>query len=70
MCVSPVVKKNNVLQLDVDAASENSVGPRQSRSAGTKETVYLGGVPGEYTHTHFSNIHNVVVVDVTLDIIT
>uniref|UniRef100_A0A7N6B1R5 Laminin subunit alpha-5 n=1 Tax=Anabas testudineus TaxID=64144 RepID=A0A7N6B1R5_ANATE len=65
-----VVKKNNVLQLDVDAASENSVGPRQSRSAGTKETVYLGGVPGEYTHTHFSNIHNVVVVDVTLDIIT
>uniref|UniRef100_A0A7N6AUU7 Laminin subunit alpha-5 n=1 Tax=Anabas testudineus TaxID=64144 RepID=A0A7N6AUU7_ANATE len=41
-CIS---NKNNVLQLDVDAASENSVGPRQSRSAGTKETVYLGGVP-------------------------
>uniref|UniRef100_A0A3Q1JX64 Laminin subunit alpha-5 n=1 Tax=Anabas testudineus TaxID=64144 RepID=A0A3Q1JX64_ANATE len=44
-----VVKKNNVLQLDVDAASENSVGPRQSRSAGTKETVYLGGVPDSVT---------------------
>ncbi|XP_029282017.1 laminin subunit alpha-5-like [Cottoperca gobio] len=40
-----VVKKNNVLQLHVDAASEHSVGPKQSRSAGDKETVYLGGVP-------------------------
>nr|XP_046253250.1 laminin subunit alpha-5 isoform X2 [Scatophagus argus] len=40
-----VVKKNNVLQLHVDAASEHSVGPKQSRSAGAKETVYLGGVP-------------------------
>ncbi|XP_035864341.1 laminin subunit alpha-5 isoform X2 [Sander lucioperca] len=40
-----VVKKNNVLQLHVDAASEHSVGPKQSRSAGPKETVYLGGVP-------------------------
>nr|XP_033943330.1 laminin subunit alpha-5 isoform X2 [Pseudochaenichthys georgianus] len=40
-----VVKKNNVLQLRVDAASEQSVGPRQSRSAGGLETVYLGGVP-------------------------
>ncbi|XP_042337060.1 laminin subunit alpha-4-like, partial [Plectropomus leopardus] len=44
-----VVKKNNVLQLHVDAASEHSVGPRQSRSAGAKETVYLGGVPREYS---------------------
>nr|XP_020511496.2 laminin subunit alpha-5-like [Labrus bergylta] len=40
-----VVKKNNVLQLHVDAASEHSVGPKQSRSAGAKEAVYLGGVP-------------------------
>ncbi|XP_034550802.1 laminin subunit alpha-5 [Notolabrus celidotus] len=40
-----VVKKNNVLQLHVDAASEHSVGPKQSRSSGAKETVYLGGVP-------------------------
>ncbi|KAL7397953.1 hypothetical protein ABVT39_002224 [Epinephelus coioides] len=44
-----VVKKNNVLQLHVDAASEHSVGPRQSRSAGAKETVYLGGVPNGVT---------------------
>ncbi|KAK2851976.1 hypothetical protein Q5P01_008252 [Channa striata] len=40
-----VVKKNNVLQLNVDAASEHSVGPKQSRFPGAKETVYLGGVP-------------------------
>ncbi|XP_036961278.1 laminin subunit alpha-5 isoform X1 [Acanthopagrus latus] len=44
-----VVKKNNVLQLHVDAASEHSVGPKQSRSAGAKETVYLGGVPDGVT---------------------
>ncbi|XP_068161173.1 laminin subunit alpha-5 isoform X2 [Antennarius striatus] len=40
-----VVKKNNVLQLHVDAASEHSVGPKQSRSQGGKHIVYLGGVP-------------------------
>ncbi|XP_075995809.1 laminin subunit alpha-4-like, partial [Genypterus blacodes] len=40
-----VMKKNNVLQLHVDAASEHSVGPKQSRSSGGKETVYLGGAP-------------------------
>uniref|UniRef100_A0A8C4DLR4 Laminin subunit alpha-5 n=1 Tax=Dicentrarchus labrax TaxID=13489 RepID=A0A8C4DLR4_DICLA len=44
-----VVKKNNVLQLHVDAASEHTVGPKQSRSAGAKETVYLGGVPDGVT---------------------
>ncbi|XP_041655744.1 laminin subunit alpha-5 isoform X2 [Cheilinus undulatus] len=44
-----VVKKNNVLQLHVDAASEHSVGPKQSRSTGAKETVYLGGVPDGVT---------------------
>ncbi|XP_027144166.1 laminin subunit alpha-5 isoform X2 [Larimichthys crocea] len=44
-----VVKKNNVLQLHVDAASEHSVGPKHSRSAGAKESVYLGGVPGGVT---------------------
>uniref|UniRef100_A0AAQ4S3F6 Laminin subunit alpha-5 n=1 Tax=Gasterosteus aculeatus aculeatus TaxID=481459 RepID=A0AAQ4S3F6_GASAC len=40
-----VVKKNNVLQLHVDEDTQHSVGPKQSRSAGSKETVYLGGVP-------------------------
>ncbi|XP_046895467.1 laminin subunit alpha-4-like [Hypomesus transpacificus] len=40
-----VVKKKNVLQLHVDAASEHSVGPKQGRSSVGTETVYLGGVP-------------------------
>uniref|UniRef100_A0A3B4YWT5 Laminin A chain n=1 Tax=Stegastes partitus TaxID=144197 RepID=A0A3B4YWT5_9TELE len=44
-----VVKKNNILQLNVDGASEHSVGPKHSRSAGAKVTVYLGGVPGGVT---------------------
>lgn len=50
--MSPVVKKNNVLQLNVDAASERSVSLKQSRSAGAKETVYIGGMPSESTHKH------------------
>ncbi|XP_037333672.2 laminin subunit alpha-5 isoform X2 [Pungitius pungitius] len=44
-----VVKKNNVLQLHVDGDTQHSVGPKQSRSAGSKETVYLGGVPDGVT---------------------
>uniref|UniRef100_A0A4W5QX50 Laminin G domain-containing protein n=1 Tax=Hucho hucho TaxID=62062 RepID=A0A4W5QX50_9TELE len=40
-----VMKKSNVLQLHVDAASEHSIGPKQGRSSGAKETVYLGGAP-------------------------
>ncbi|XP_036390362.1 laminin subunit alpha-5 isoform X1 [Megalops cyprinoides] len=40
-----IVKKSNVIQLDVDMVSEHGVGPKQSRSSGSKETVYLGGVP-------------------------
>uniref|UniRef100_A0A673I5R5 Laminin subunit alpha-5 n=1 Tax=Sinocyclocheilus rhinocerous TaxID=307959 RepID=A0A673I5R5_9TELE len=40
-----IVKKSNVIQLHVDATSEHGVGPKQSRSSGGKETVYLGGVP-------------------------
>eukprot|EP00063_Salmo_salar_P028059 XP_014002894.1 PREDICTED: laminin subunit alpha-4-like [Salmo salar] len=40
-----VMKTSNVLQLHVDAASEHSVGPKQGRPSGARETVYLGGVP-------------------------
>lgn len=40
-----VVKKNNILQLNVDGVSNHSTGLKQSRSAGVKHTVYLGGVP-------------------------
>uniref|UniRef100_A0AAV2LXJ7 Laminin subunit alpha-5 n=1 Tax=Knipowitschia caucasica TaxID=637954 RepID=A0AAV2LXJ7_KNICA len=41
-----VVKKSNVLTLQVDALSEQSVGPKHSSSSGAKAAVYLGGVPG------------------------
>ncbi|XP_051518234.1 laminin subunit alpha-5 [Myxocyprinus asiaticus] len=40
-----IVKKSNVIQLHVDAASEHGVGPKVSRSNGGKETVYLGSMP-------------------------
>ncbi|XP_056241478.1 laminin subunit alpha-5 isoform X1 [Seriola aureovittata] len=55
-----VVKKNNVLQLHVDAASEHSVGPKQSRSTGAKETVYLGGVPDGITVPALPAFHGCV----------
>ncbi|XP_015258525.1 PREDICTED: laminin subunit alpha-5, partial [Cyprinodon variegatus] len=42
-----VVKINNLLQLHVDGSSEQTVGPKQSRSAGAKATVHLGGAPSE-----------------------
>ncbi|XP_029690196.1 laminin subunit alpha-5 isoform X2 [Takifugu rubripes] len=40
-----VMKKNNILQLQVDTVSEHRVGPKQSRSSGAKQNVYVGGVP-------------------------
>uniref|UniRef100_A0A672R3F9 Laminin subunit alpha-5 n=1 Tax=Sinocyclocheilus grahami TaxID=75366 RepID=A0A672R3F9_SINGR len=47
-----VVKKSNVIQLHVDAASEHGVGPKPSRSNGGKETVYLGGLPSTVLSFH------------------
>ncbi|XDV45702.1 hypothetical protein PO909_013751, partial [Leuciscus waleckii] len=44
-----IVKKSNVIQLHVDSASEHGVGPKQSRSNGAKETVYLGSKPETIT---------------------
>ncbi|XP_037539702.1 laminin subunit alpha-4 [Nematolebias whitei] len=44
-----VVKKNNFLQLLVDGASSQSVGPKQNYSTRTKVTVYLGGKPSGAT---------------------
>ncbi|KAK7884079.1 hypothetical protein WMY93_027202 [Mugilogobius chulae] len=41
-----VMKKKNVLTLQVDSDSELSMGPKHSPSSGAKESVYLGGVPG------------------------
>ncbi|XP_053704727.1 laminin subunit alpha-5 isoform X1 [Synchiropus splendidus] len=44
-----VVKRNSILQLHVDSASEHGFGPKQNRSSGSKEIVYLGGVPDGVT---------------------
>ncbi|CAM4653046.1 unnamed protein product [Caretta caretta] len=41
-----VIKGKNVIQLDVDTDRNYTVGPSQTRSADTKETLHLGGVPG------------------------
>ncbi|XP_022533328.2 laminin subunit alpha-5 isoform X2 [Astyanax mexicanus] len=40
-----IERKNNVIQLRVDAASEHGVGPKQSRSNGAGESVHLGNKP-------------------------
>ncbi|XP_069035717.1 laminin subunit alpha-5 isoform X1 [Lepisosteus oculatus] len=40
-----IVKKNNVIQLDVDLESNHTVGPRGSVSSRTRAMAYLGGVP-------------------------
>lgn len=53
-----VVKKSNVIQLHVDAASEHGVGPKPSRSNVGKETVYLGGVPGMTSERYQINIYS------------
>nr|XP_057906923.1 laminin subunit alpha-5 isoform X1 [Doryrhamphus excisus] len=44
-----VVKKSNVLQLHVDAASERGAGPKHDRSARAKEVIYVGGLPDGVT---------------------
>nr|XP_009294934.1 laminin subunit alpha-5 isoform X1 [Danio rerio] len=44
-----IVKKSNVIQLHVDSFSEHGVAPKQSRSNGGKEAVYLGGLPETIT---------------------
>ncbi|KAM4737780.1 laminin subunit alpha-5 isoform 2-T2 [Anableps anableps] len=41
-----VLKMNNILRLFVDGSSEQSMGPKHSRFAGTRAAVYLGGAPG------------------------
>ncbi|XP_024119648.2 laminin subunit alpha-5 isoform X2 [Oryzias melastigma] len=41
-----VIKQNKSLRLQVDGASTHRVGPKQSRSAGAKAALYLGGVQG------------------------
>ncbi|CAL8253378.1 unnamed protein product [Arctogadus glacialis] len=40
-----VMKRSSVLQIQVDGDSQSSIGPKASRSAGGKLTLYLGGAP-------------------------
>ncbi|KAK1157833.1 hypothetical protein AOXY_G24001 [Acipenser oxyrinchus oxyrinchus] len=40
-----VIKRNNVIQLDVDTEGKHAVGPTRPHSSSTKEMAYLGGVP-------------------------
>ncbi|XP_031422129.1 laminin subunit alpha-5 isoform X2 [Clupea harengus] len=40
-----IVKKSNVIQLHVDTASQHGVGPKQKRTNGGKNKVYLGSAP-------------------------
>uniref|UniRef100_A0A8C4Z2D7 Laminin subunit alpha-5 n=1 Tax=Gadus morhua TaxID=8049 RepID=A0A8C4Z2D7_GADMO len=40
-----VMKRSSVLQIQVDGVSQSSIGPKASRSAGGKLTLYLGGAP-------------------------
>ena len=42
-----VLKKSNVIQLHVDTASQHGVGPKQKRTNGGKNKVYLGSAPGK-----------------------
>ncbi|XP_076132765.1 laminin subunit alpha-5 isoform X1 [Alosa pseudoharengus] len=40
-----IVKKSNVIQLHVDTASQHGVGPKQKRTNGGQNKVYLGSAP-------------------------
>ncbi|XP_042187627.1 laminin subunit alpha-4-like [Callorhinchus milii] len=41
---SSVIKRDNVVQLDVDAERDHVIGPATSRSTDTKDPLYVGGV--------------------------
>lgn len=42
-----VIKGGNVIQVDVDAEGNYTVGPNEAHTSAVKESVYLGGMPGE-----------------------
>ncbi|XP_077572690.1 laminin subunit alpha-5 isoform X2 [Stigmatopora nigra] len=44
-----VVKKNNILRLQVDGVNQRGSGPRRGPSAGSREAVYMGGLPDAVT---------------------
>uniref|UniRef100_A0A0E9PAV4 Laminin G domain-containing protein n=1 Tax=Anguilla anguilla TaxID=7936 RepID=A0A0E9PAV4_ANGAN len=40
-----VIKRNNVIQLDVDTEGRYTVGPSSSVSTRTRDPLYVGGIP-------------------------
>ncbi|XP_032875419.1 laminin subunit alpha-3 isoform X3 [Amblyraja radiata] len=48
-----VIKRNNVVQLDVDAERDHVVGPLASFSTDTADPLYVGGLPGDVQVSHF-----------------
>ncbi|XP_069771812.1 laminin subunit alpha-3-like [Narcine bancroftii] len=48
-----VIKRNNVVQLDVDAERDHVVGPSASLSTDTEDPLYVGGLPDGVQASHF-----------------
>ncbi|XP_036375311.1 laminin subunit alpha-3-like [Megalops cyprinoides] len=46
-----VIKRNNVVQLDVDAEEQYKVGPSSAVSTRTRDPLYVGGIPETSQHT-------------------
>lgn len=42
-----VIKRKNVVQLHVDTVDNYKIGPPVSSVTLTKDTLYVGGIPGE-----------------------
>ncbi|KAJ8372354.1 hypothetical protein AAFF_G00290230 [Aldrovandia affinis] len=47
-----VIKQNNVIQLDVDTEARYTVGPSSSVSTGTRDPLYVGGIPDDAWPAH------------------
>ncbi|XP_078397304.1 laminin subunit alpha-3 isoform X1 [Cetorhinus maximus] len=48
-----VIKRNNVVQLDVDTERDHVVGPSTSLSTNTADPLYVGGIPDSVQLPHF-----------------
>ncbi|XP_078071724.1 laminin subunit alpha-3 [Mustelus asterias] len=52
-----VIKRNNVVQLDVDAERDHVVGPAASLSTNTADPLYIGGIPDTVQLPHFPTLN-------------
>ncbi|XP_078092838.1 laminin subunit alpha-5 isoform X1 [Mustelus asterias] len=53
-----VIKRNNVIQLDVDTESNYAIGPTHTPRTNSKEILYLGGIPDTVQIPMLSSIHS------------